>query len=88
MPTTNATPRQFGRKLCQNLYNKLHQTGSVQDKPRSGRPQILSRHQQKLIYRAARANPKILYEDLAKVAVFVHPDSIPSKAPSRRTLYT
>ncbi|KAJ5030350.1 hypothetical protein J3E71DRAFT_389313 [Bipolaris maydis] len=104
MPTTNATPRQFGRELSQNvrrgrdmtvderniaigmlyegasykdvaarfsrdpstirqLYNKLYQTGS-----------ILSRHQQKLIYRAARSDPKILYEDLAKVAVFVHLD--------------
>lgn len=129
MPTTNATPRQFGRELSQNvrrgrnmtvderniaigmlhegasykdiaarfnrdpstirqLYNKLHQTGSVQDKPRSGRPQILSRHQQKLIYRAARADPKILYEDLAKVAIFVHLDGTSSKPPSRRTLYT
>ncbi|KAJ6267293.1 hypothetical protein PSV08DRAFT_327255 [Bipolaris maydis] len=79
MPTTNATPRQF----VSYRYNKLHQTGSVQDKPRSGRPQILSHHQQKLIYRAARANPKILYEDLAKVTVFMHPDGTPSKAPSR-----
>ena len=69
------------------LYNKLHQTGSVCDKPRSGRPEILSRHQKKIIYRAARTSPKILYKELAKIAVFVHPDGTSSKAPSYKTLY-
>jgi len=61
--------------------------GITQDKPRSGRPQILSRYARKLVYRAIRKNPKISYIELAEVAQVHPPNSTPSKPPSRSTLY-
>jgi transposase len=63
----------------------LHQTTS--DLPRSGRKPMLSLHQKKLIYRKARAQPKIEYENLVEVGTFVNADGTLSKAPSRSTLY-
>jgi transposase len=72
------SPQGIGR-----LLKKHHSTGTTADEPRSGRPPVLSRHQKKLIYRA----PKIEYSKLAEVAVILHPDGTPSKAPSYSTLY-
>jgi transposase len=63
----------------------LHQTTS--DLPRSGRKLMLSLHQKKLIYRKARAQPKIEYKNLVEVSTFVNADGTLSKAPSRSTLY-
>lgn len=60
---------------------------TTEDRPRSGRPPILSRHQQKLVYRAARKTPKIGYHELQKVAPVVTLDTPPQKPPSRSTLY-
>jgi transposase len=79
----------FGRTTqgIGKLLKKYHTTHTVEDKPRSGRPSILSRHQKKLIYRAARAAPKLEYKELAEVGVLVNPDDTPSKPPSRSTLY-
>ena len=53
------------------LHQKYSTTATTADKPRSGRPTILSRHQKKLIYRAARRAPKIEYKDLIKAATIV-----------------
>jgi hypothetical protein len=69
------------------LIRKHDSTGTVQDKPCSGQPPILSLHQKKLIYRKARVQPKIEYLELAKASVFIHQDGTPSKPPSHSTLY-
>jgi transposase len=79
----------FGRtpQGISQLIRKHDSTGTVQDKPRSGRPPILSLHQKKIIYRKARAQPKIEYLELAKASVFIHQDGTPLKPPSHSTLY-
>jgi transposase len=79
----------FGRtpQGISQLIRKHDSTGTVQDKPRSGRPPILSLHQKKTIYRKARAQPKIEYSELAKAGVFIHQDGMSSKLPSHSTLY-
>ena len=64
---------------------KLHATTS--DLPRSGRPPLLSLPQKKIIYRKARAAPKIEYSNLIKEATFVNVEGLPLKPPSRSTLY-
>jgi IS30 family transposase len=69
------------------LINKVTTTGTTTDKPRSGRPLILSRHARKLVYRAVRKNPKITYAELQEIAQVHPPDGTPSKPPSRSTLY-
>jgi transposase len=74
-------------RCIRDLRTKYHQTGTTADKPRSGRPPIISLHQKKIIYRKARAAPKIEYSELAKEGVFVNPDGTPLKPPSRSTLY-
>jgi hypothetical protein len=74
-------------RAVRELRKKYHQTGTIQDKPRSGRPPVLSLNQKKIIYRAARKALKIEYSELAKVAIFVDSDSTPLKPPSRSTLY-
>jgi transposase len=79
----------FGRsrQCIGRLIIKYNTTTSVQDKPRSGRPHILSRRQEKMVYRTARRNPKIEYEQLANTTVLISHDGTPSKPPSRSTLY-
>jgi hypothetical protein len=74
-------------RAVRELRKKHHQTGTTQDKPRSGRLPILSLNRKKITYRAARKAPKIEYSELAKVAVFVDKDGTSSKPPSRSTLY-
>ena len=56
------------KSTISRLIKKATTTGTTEDKPRSGRPQILSRHARKLVYRAVRKNPKITYAELQKVA--------------------
>ncbi|KAF1923518.1 uncharacterized protein M421DRAFT_104392 [Didymella exigua CBS 183.55] len=79
----------YGRteRCIRDLRKKYTTTGTTEDKPRSGRPPILSLSQKKIIYRKARAAPKIEYSDLAKEAVYVNAEGTPSKPPSRSTLY-
>ena len=60
---------------------------TTQEKPRSGRPPILSTRTKKLLYRKARAEPKIEYSELAKAAQVYAPDGTTSKPPSKSTLY-
>jgi transposase len=78
---------QRSERAIRDLRLKYRQTGSVQDKPRSGRPPVLSKQQKKIIYRKVRAAPKIEYSQLAKEAIFVNAEGTPSKPPSRSTLY-
>jgi hypothetical protein len=66
---------------------RTYSSTAAHEKPRSGRPRMLSRHQQKLVLRKARATPKIEYPELAKVAQVVSLDGTPSKLPSKSTLY-
>jgi transposase len=79
----------FGRsrQCIGRLIMKYNTTRSVQDKPRSGRPHILSRRQEKMVYRTARRNLKIEYEQLANTTVLISHNGTPSKLPSRSTLY-
>jgi transposase len=81
--------RAYGRsdRCIRDLRTKYHQTGTTADKPRSGRPPILSLHQKKIIYQKACAAPKMEYSELSKEGVFVNPDGTPLKPPSHSTLY-
>lgn len=63
-----------------------HRT-TTQERPRTGRPPILSLHQKKIIYRKVRANPKIEYSELVETAILMNADGTPLKPPSRSTLY-
>jgi transposase len=76
-----------GRSTIRDTIKRWHQHATTSDLPCSGRPSILSRHQKKIIYRAARAALRIEYEELAKVGTFVNAEGTPSKLPSRSTLY-
>jgi transposase len=51
----------FGRtpQGINKLIKKHHQTGSVKDRNRSGRPRILSTRAKKIVCRKARSMPKI-----------------------------
>lgn len=80
---------EFGRsesaiKYTIRTYTK---TPTTEERPHSGRPHILSRRQEKIIYRKARAAPKIEYSKLAKDGVFVNADGTTTKPPSHSTLY-
>ena len=57
------------------------------EKPRSGRPSILSEHEERRIHRAVRAAPKIEYKELLEVTTIHYSDGTTSKPPSRTTLY-
>lgn len=79
----------YGRteRCIRDLRKKYHQTGTTADKPRSGRPPILSPYQKKIICRKARAKPRIEYKELAEVAVVVNADGTSTKPPSYATIY-
>jgi transposase len=81
--------REFGRSESAIKYTIRTYTNATttEERYRSGRPNILSRHQKKLIDRKARATSKIEYSELAKVSTLVNPDGLPSKLPSHSTLY-
>ncbi|KNG52888.1 x-pro dipeptidyl-peptidase protein [Stemphylium lycopersici] len=80
---------EFGRSPnCIRTTLRLSKTrATTQEAPRSGRPPILSLRTKKIIYRKARAAPKLEYSELAKAGVVVSADGSPSKPPSRSTLY-
>jgi transposase len=78
---------QRSERAIRDLRLKYRQTGSIRDKPRTGRPSVLSNRQKIIIYRKARAAPKIEYSDLTKDTLSVNADGTPSKPPSRSTLY-
>jgi transposase len=72
----------YGRsnRCIRKIRQKYRQTGTTTDKPRSGRPPVLSLAQKKIIYRKVRAAPKIEYSELAQEAIFVNHEGTPSKA--------
>jgi transposase len=70
-----------------NLRKKYITTGTTQDKPCSGRLSMLLLLQKKIIYRKARAAPKIEYSELAVHGVLVNPDGTTLKPPSKTTLW-
>ena len=79
----------YGRtqRCIRDLWKKYRQTGTTKDNPRSDRPPLLSLHQKKIVYRKARAQPKIGYKVLSEVGVLVNSDGTYSKPPSHSTLY-
>ena len=79
----------YGRsdRCIRKIRQKYRQTGTTQDKPRSGRPPVLSPAQKKIIYRKVRAAPKIEYSELAQEVIFVNYKGTPLKLPSRSTIY-
>jgi transposase len=87
--TTGEIAAYFRRspQAIRDLQKKFIITGTTEDRPRTGRPPILSLSQKKIIYRKVRATPKMEYLQLAKEAVFVYPDGTTSKPPSRTTLW-
>jgi transposase len=87
--TVRELAAEFGRSEGAIKYTirTYTNTGTTQERPRSGRPPVLSLHQKKIIYRKARAAPKIEYPELARVGVLVQPDGTTSKPPSHSTLY-
>jgi hypothetical protein len=80
---------EFGRSKSAIRYTLRTYTNTTNpvDKPRSGRPPVLSRHQKRMLYRKVRAAPKIEYSELAKVVQVMNADGTLSKPPSRDTLY-
>jgi transposase len=79
---------EFGQSESAIKYTiRTYSPTTTQGKPRSGCLHILSLHQKKIIYRKARAAPKIEYSELAKVGTFVNADGTPLKPPSHSTLY-
>ena len=87
--TTIEVANAFSRTDCCicKLYAKFNTTHTTVERPRSGRPPILSRHARKLVYRAVRKSPKITYTGLQKVAQVYLPDGSSLKLPSASTLY-
>jgi transposase len=58
---------EFGQSESAIKYTiRTYSPSTTQERPRSGRPHILSLNQKKIIYRKARAAPKIEYSELAK----------------------
>jgi transposase len=74
-------------RCIRDIRTKYAKTSTTEDRPRSRQPPILSLSQKKIIYRKARAAPKIKYSELAQVRVFMNTEDIPSKPPSCSTLY-
>jgi transposase len=74
-------------RCIRKIYQKYRQTGTTQDKPRSGQPPVLSLAQKKIIYRKVRAAPKIEYSELQHESIFVNLEGTLSKPPSHSTLY-
>jgi transposase-like protein len=87
--TVRELAAEFGQSesTIQYTIQAYTRTGTTQEQPCSGRPPMLSLHQKRIIYRKARAAPKIEYSELAKHGVFVKPDGTTLKPPSRTTPY-
>ena len=87
--TVKEAAHAYGRtdRCIRKIYQKYRQTGTTEDKPRSGRPLVLSLAQKKIIYRKVRAAPRIEYSELQQESIFVNYKGTPSKPPSRSTLY-
>jgi transposase len=80
---------EFGRSSSAIKYTlrTYANRSNTLDKPRSGRPPILSDRAMRSLVRKARASDKIEYGELAKVAQGQDPDGESAKLPSRATLY-
>jgi hypothetical protein len=77
---------EFGQSESAIKYTiRTYSPTTTQEAPRSGRPHILSLDQKKIIYRKARAAPKIEYSELT--STFVNADGTTLKPPSHSTLY-
>jgi transposase len=55
-------------KCIRDTLRRYAQTGSNQSRPRSGRPQVLSVHDNRMLYRTARKAPKLEYTELLREA--------------------
>src|SRR4051812_42263557 len=55
-------------KCIRDIIHRCTQTGSNQSRPRSGRPQVLSAHNNRMLYRTARKVPKLKYSELLREA--------------------
>jgi transposase len=79
----------FGRspQCIGRVVKKYNTTGTVQDKPRGGRPPVLSRHQKMLVKRKAHASSRLEYKQLAEAGMVARSDGTTIKPPSRSTLY-
>jgi transposase len=76
-------------RSIRNLYKKYRTTGSTQDRPRSGRPGVLSVSQKRLLHREYQKDPNTTYPELQ--AMVCEPDDADTDAhaqlPSKATVY-
>jgi hypothetical protein len=82
-----ATKFNLSKSTIHYIIQRYKTHSTTRDFPRSGRPQLFSPHQAKIIHRKARAAPNLAYSELAKVAQVVSADGTCSKLPSHRTLH-
>ena len=75
---------QFGatRQGINAILRKAKQHNTVEDLPRTGRPRLLSKHQERILFRLVRKSPEVQYQTLLDELGF-HP---PSHRPHPRTL--
>jgi transposase-like protein len=87
--TVKELAEEFGRteNAIRYTIHTYANTTTTQERPRSGRPPILSARAMNIIYRKARSEPKGTYAELAKAAQVYAPDGTPLKPPCRSTLY-
>jgi transposase len=72
-------------RSIRNLYKKFLTTGTTQDRPRSGRPGVLSVYQKQMLHREYQKDPKTTYPELQ--AMVHEPDDTAAQLPSRATVY-
>jgi transposase len=76
-------------RSIRNLYKKYRTTGSTQDRPRSGRPGVLSVGQKRLLHREYQKDPSTTYPELQ--VMVCEPDGVDADAhaqlPSKATIY-
>jgi transposase len=87
--TLNELAHEFQRSVSAIRYTlrTYPNAATTQEKPRSGRPHILSERQKRMVKRAVQKAPTIEYSELKEVGVMVDAKGTPSKPPSRSTLY-
>ena len=72
-------------RSIRNLYKKFRTTGTTQDRPRSGRPGVLSAGQKQMMQREYQQDPSTTYSELQ--AMVHEPDDAAALLPSRATVY-
>lgn len=75
---------QCSKKTIQRLLNRLRQTGSTKDRPRSGRPKVTSERQDRAIRLLTLRNRTITAESIARQTPGIHNNRISGQTVRRR----